>query len=291
LADDRSAMASPPGTIQRTEHGFRARSSVRVTFGPSPGSPAATVRSALRQELAALSIRDGHRLHAVFRGAIPPNSDLENQLLYNVLDGASTAALSHGVRFELHDAELSPDFTYIYESIDAGQPFAYWRAGPPIASWNGIALPAGSGDLLLARTWRALHDEGSVSVGANTQVRGRFGVRLDVALPTSVPRLTPEHLKRLLDGAISALQAHGASATAVDRVAAALDFEHAAVASRLANRGQAALGAAVAPVGLTRTGVQWNPDDTRLVAADISVARSQGPAWVISGRAFSVSAE
>ena len=49
---------------------------------------------------------------------------------------------------------------------------------------------------------------------------------------------------------------------------------------------RAVLGAAEKPIGLTGAAVQWNPDDTRLVAAEIVLEDADEGAWEVSGRVF-----
>jgi len=114
-------------SVTPTDRGFVATTPHRVTFGPFKGSSAHAVRADLRKLLASLRPTEGETLHAVFGGAIPPNSDVENQLIYNVFDGASTVALSRGVRFELDDADAPAGAEYRYAVAPAGAPFKHWR--------------------------------------------------------------------------------------------------------------------------------------------------------------------
>jgi hypothetical protein len=59
------------------------------------------------------------------------------------------------------------------------------------------------------------------------------------------------------------------------------------VASELANPGKMPLGDALYPVAIRGDGVQWNPDNTRLVACEFSVDRT-APQDTLSGAAFPV---
>ncbi len=58
----------------------------------------------------------------------------------------------------------------------------------------------------------------------------------------------------------------------------------------LADPAGSVLGAAEKPIGLTITDVQWNPDDTRLVAAEVAVQTGKDADWRFSGRVFGVEA-
>jgi len=275
--------------LTRMDRGFVATTPHRVTFGPSAGSPAHTVRGELSTLLAGLRPADGETLHAVFGGAIPGNSDVENQLIYNVFDGASTPALLRGVRFELDDAEPRASVEYRYAVAPAGAPFEHWSEGHDAARWSGVQIPAGPTDHLLSRTWWGLRST-YVELAELLPAGSRFGLRLTVRVPREAGRLTPERLKRLVDGTVSAFQRHKAQAEAVSRIATRLVREPADVASALSDPARAVLGGAEKPIGLTKTDVQWNPDDTRLVAAEVTVETGEASAWEISGRVFAVEA-
>lgn len=280
---ERPASTVEGMTVRRTAQGFVATTSDRVTFGPRRGSAAARVRARLCELLPTLGAADGDLLHAVFGGRIPVNSDVENQLIYNVFDGPSTSALSRGVRFELDDADPRSGFEYRYELAPAGAPFRHWREGPNAARWTDVLLPDGSPDALLSRTWWALH-AAPVQLGAELPPRSRFGLRLTVRAPV---RLTPERLKRLIDGVVCAFQQHDARPEAVRRIAARLTRPPAAVTAVFADAERVVLGAAERPIGLTREDVQWNPDDTRLVAAEIRIA-GESPRLRLAGSVFGV---
>ena len=276
--------AQSPLRVRQTARGFVASSPERVPFEPRPNSASAHARSELRQRLRALRPGEGELLHAVLVGAIPANSDVENYLIYNVFDGPSTAALAHGVRFELDDSRPTDGFEYRYEIAASGARFRHWRQGGVAAAWSGLSLPAGPDELLLSRTWWGLH-AGAVRQHSELAAEARFGVRLAVEAPV---KLTAERLKRLIDGVVAAFQRHGASEEAVRRIAARLGERPSAVAAVLANPSRAPLGPAEKAVGLTRASVQWNPDDTRLVAAEVAVRLGERPTWRLAGSVFAV---
>ena len=270
--------------ISATARGFVASSAERVPFEPRVDGLAARVRAELRGRLSALRPAEGELLQAVFAGRIPANSDVENQLVYNVFDGPSAMALARGVRFELDDAELAGRFEYRYAIAPSGAPFRHWRQGGDAATWSAMRLPDGPDELLLARTWWALH-AGTVEHHLDLPAGSRFGVRLMVRGPVT---LTPDRLKRLVDGVVAAFQQHEAPDEGIRRIAARLGRDPSAVAAALANGDRAPLGSAERPVGLTRASVHWNPDDTRLVAAEIQFRLLESPTWQIAGNVFGV---
>jgi hypothetical protein len=270
--------------ISPTARGFVASTAERVPFEPRPGSLAARVRAELRRRLSALRPAEGELLQAVFAGRIPANSDVENQLIYNVFDGPSTVALARGVRFELDDSEPASRFEYRYAIAPSGAPFRHWRPGGDAATWSAVLLPGGPNELLVARTWWALH-AGTVEHHQDLPAGSRFGVRLTVRGPVT---LTPDRLKRLVDGVVAAFQQHEAPDEAVRRIATRLGRHPSAVAAALANRERAPLGRAERPIGLTGASVHWNPDDTRLVAAEVRFRLSEKRMWQMAGTVFGV---
>jgi hypothetical protein len=275
--------------IDQLERGFVARASHRVTFGPRRGSGAHSVQAELRRQLAQFEPGPGETLHAVFHGGIPENSDVENQLLYNVFDGGSARALARGVRFELDDAN-QVGAEYRYEIAPAGEEFTHWATMEPIARWSGLEILPGSSERLVARTWWAMRS-GPVEIAASLDARERFGIRMALELPnTDHGRLTAERAKQLLDGIVCALQRHIVSTAAVTRIASQLEVDPTLVEAEFVDGASAALGNAERPMGLTSAGVQWNPDDSRLVAAEITLSTAPGPRWRMSGEVSAVSA-
>jgi hypothetical protein len=271
-------------TVTPIDRGFVARSSHRVTFGPAKGSPAAEAKAELCRHLAILQPSTGEVLHAVLGGSIPANSDVENQLIYNVFDGAGSVALARGVRFELDDAAPAAAFEYRYRVAVAGQPFAYWVEDDPVVAWPGLDLAPGSSDRLLARTWWTL-SRAKVEFDRRVPGRDRFAVRAELNLPhNDNARLTADRLKQLVDGIVCAFQRHVATDEATARIAMQLGVDVATVSDALAAGNRAVLGDAERAIGLTKAGVQWNPDDARLVAAEIVVRSAEVAAPRLAGR-------
>jgi hypothetical protein len=279
----------PELTVTPTSRGFIARSSHRVTFGPAKGSPEAMVKAELCRHLASLKPEFGELLHAVFGGSIPVNSDVENQLIYNVFDGSGSAALARGVRFELDDAQPEAAFEYRYELAAPGAALAHWVENDPTVVWPAVTIVDGRSDRLLARTWWTLV-RADVQFGRRLRDGERFAVRAELTVPqVAQARLTPERIKQLLDGVVSAFQHHPATDEAVARIATQIGIDKWAVGKELASDQRAVLGAAERAIRVTSTGVQWNPNDTRLVAAEIAVRSHEVDAPQLAGHIAAVS--
>jgi hypothetical protein len=285
-----AAAADPSDlTIIPSDRGFVARSSHRVTFGPRPGSAAHAVQAELRRQLAKLRPGEGQTLHAIFRGGIPANSDVENQLIYNVFDGGSGPALARGVRFELDDADPVTTVEYHYSIAPVNERFAHWSEERPATEWQGVRIAAGTSERLLARTWWALRATAPQATVKLTE-RERFGVRIHLEVPLSDHgRLTAERLKQLLDGVVSALQRQTAGDEVVARIAGQLGLEPSEVAAQLTDESVGTLGDAERAIALTAQGVQWHPDDSRLVAGEITIRLADVSTWQLSGSVFAVS--
>jgi hypothetical protein len=107
-------------------------------------------------------------------------------------------------------------------------------------------------------------------------------MRLTVRIPPEAGRVSPERLKKLVDGTVSAFQRHEASTEAVQRIAARLSREPEQALARLSDPTRWVLGLAERPIGLTSAEVQWDPDDTRVVAAEITVEVGISAGWATS---------
>jgi len=97
--------------------------------------------------------------------------------------------------------------------------------------------------------------------------------------------------KSLLDGAVSALQAHARShdmPTVVTRLADYFSAKPDYIEDALQGSGRRVLGSAERAPHLTKDFVALNPDDRRLVAAEVVFRPSEGPSVIISGEACGV---
>ena len=278
------STADPPLDVDAAPHRLVVRSGVRVSFGPKVGTPAHQVRSRLQALLGGLAIRDGEKLHAVFTGAIPSNSDVENQLLYNIFDARANSLLVSGVRIEWRPMTTPHAAEYRYESSALADEFAFWKRGTTAAEWPRLPIFAGALDRLLPRVWWTLRNA-RMNTLEPLSPDDRFCAEIRVGIPSDdLPKLAnTDRIKKLIDGAVSAFQLHAAPEEAHARIGAALGVGRQIVAEHLGDSERAVLGRAQEPVGLTAASVKWNPDDVRLAAADISFEPSDRAKWTISG--------
>jgi hypothetical protein len=267
------AMSGP--IVTKSSHSLVVDAERYVPFEPRH-EVQKRLRAVLRQELGELVVRDGDVLHARLSGPLPINTDVENALLYNV--GGFGDLMSSGVRFELGDEPTAGSVRYRYESADPDAGFAHWERGRTVALVPATRLTATE----CAPVWWAV-------AHANLELTDRpapteaFAVRLLLQSPG--PKLTPERVKGIVDGVVSALQAEedpAAAQAGALRIAADLRESEEDIASALLDRGRAVLGLVK---GLRRPS-GWNPSDDRCVAADIRVR--PGNAWTVQGDVVTV---
>jgi hypothetical protein len=234
------------------------------------------LRSVLRQGLSELEVGDGNLLHARLSGSLPINADVENALLYNV--GGFRDLMRNGVRFELGDERTEGKVRYRYESADPDAVFAHWERQRTVALIPTTRLTATE----CAPVWWAVA-HANLELTDQPAPTEAFAVRLLLHSPG--PKLTPERVKGIVDGVVSALQAEEDPAAAhagAPRVAAGLGETEADIRSALLDRRRAVLGLVR---GLRRPS-GWNPSDNRCVAADIRVR--PGHAWTVQGDVVTV---
>jgi hypothetical protein len=276
---------APSSQAAATRHSLVYPTAARIKFGPKEGTDEHAVRADLRAHLGRLVLRQGEKLHAVFAGPIPVNSDVENYLLYNIFDSTTNRLLLHGVRFELHPAARVAGVEYRYASAPLTGRFVHWESGLVAAEWPGRAIVPGNVESLLSRVWWTLR-RASPGTLRFLPPQALFCATIRVMLPAAeLARIArPDSIKRLIDGLVSAFQYHEAPPKARARIAAGLRVDETIVDRNLRDRDRAVLGAAERAIGLTMAGVQWNPDDTRLVAVDLSFEQhNDAVRWVVSG--------
>lgn len=283
-ATEPSASAETTDGVEESAHRLVFPSALRITYGPKQGTASHQVRSQLQDRLVALQLRDDELLHAVFAGVIPVNSDVENQLLYNVFDSRAHHLLRRGVRFELDTATRIDGARYSYESAPLDHPFHHWRRGAQAVEWSAQPIADGPADALLSRTWWTLRHTDFSPLEA-IPPHATYCATLELSVPTGQWGwiAQPERIKKLIDGAVSAFQRHDATPEACSRIAARLGLEPEEVSAALRDDGRAVLGRAQLPVGLTKHSVQWNPDDTRLVAVQLHIREHTRSDFALTG--------
>lgn len=117
-------------------------------------------RTRLHDALAGLTAGPGQVLHASYSGFRPPNSDVENLVLYNADSaGANIArASSFGVRFELDSQSQDALCRYRYRLVAVTEPLVSWRLGPRMIRFAGVDLGSFRIEHRLAQTWMAIHN-------------------------------------------------------------------------------------------------------------------------------------
>jgi hypothetical protein len=224
------------------------------------------LRSRIREGLVTMQLPCGYHLHAIFGGKIPARSDIENLLLYNIFDAGCKHLLVRGVTFEW-DPRGRCGYEYRYHSRPKSDEFDFWTPGRTSAQIENVSLT----DHKLPKVWWAVR-QAPVRRPDIELSDQRYCVRVQL----QYNRLTAEVIKGILDGLVCAFQVHLYAPDAPRRIASSLGVDEGLIRRNLQDRERASLGAASAPVRCFKNGVQWHPDDTRLVAAALC-ASPRGP--------------
>lgn len=254
-------------------------------------------RAALRERVRCLAAEPGEILHASFAGFTPHGVDVENLVLYNIDDtagGCFQPGTQHGVRVEtanaLHgDAPSGRSHACSYEygltSPDSG--FTHWRPTRPLARFTDADLGEFPSDKRLAQVWLAIHHATDVRVADNPVAASeRVEVRLTLNCPRSqTSGANPGLVKALIDGTVAAFQCHRDKAS-VDEIGSRLAHitgKPTSLIKRLLLDGShAVLGAADRLVYLRGVGVQWNPADHLIAAAQVVCRQLPETTWSLS---------
>jgi hypothetical protein len=252
-------------------------------------------RTELQRRVRLLSARPGEILHASYAGHKPGNADVENLLLYNMGGGCFQDAARHGVRFELADGHQrkppsgrSTGCSYRHRLIERGDELDSWRRARLLASFTAGSFGRFPVSSLLALTWLAVH-RGTAQVADpdTTPSESPFGVFLVLRHPGAAatwPR--PELVKQLIDGVVTAFQAHRDLASVAEvsaRIGAVVGESPAFIGETLLDQRQAVLGSVDHLVRLFGPGVQWNPGDHMCVAGEVVLESATGDTWQLSG--------
>lgn len=251
-----------------TLRAVRAEADFVLPFEPRTDA-ARELRSELRERLRRLACRDDEVLHASFFGTKPDNADVENLLLCNVDEtGAAFVGAARGIRFELSPRPLPRTeraFGWLYRPARRAEGFKLWTVGETIATWPAVVIDDPRNRAAVWLAFRAAAPE--VRAGRHD---GPLGVRVRLAVTAGpVPFVKP-----LLDGIVTALQAHGDRATLPKvsaRMAAAAGAAPPDVERLLGDPSHAVLGVVPRLVHLHGDGFQLAPDDDRCVAAEVLV--------------------
>lgn len=254
------------------------------------------LRTEIRTRCARLEPSAGEVLHATYVGAKPPNSDVENLVLYNI-DTTFKVAGRNGIRFEhgttappAHDGEEYP-FFYRYALAPRSGTFDHWQQGRTLASFDWIDLGAFAGGKKLAQVWLALARQVEVAEPACAP-QTPFAVSVQVRPPQGSQPRWGELVKGIFDGVICAFQAHTDRSVLPDvvaRLAAVLPADPVEIEELLLDQRRAVLPVVRRLVYPYQGDVKWDPADHLCVAGELLAAESVASRWAIKGRLIELS--
>jgi hypothetical protein len=257
----------------------------------------------IKTRCGSLHLRGVKLLHATFFGEKKDDADVENLVLYNI--GSFGKASDNGIRFE-HGAAvpIAPSgtrypFCYRYELAAEHDGFGYWQPGQTLASFDWINLGELKGEKLAAPVWLALAracEVGQAAVPPSEFTPGnQFAVRVQIRLPGGQARTVGNMVKGIVDGLVSAFQAH-TDMTVLGKVvppltltiqaaSPALDVGPAEVERHLREQQRGVLGEVpqlIRPHG--GGGIAFAPDDHLCVAGELVRVDPPGDRhWAIRG--------
>jgi hypothetical protein len=262
-----------------------------------------TLATEITTRCGGLRPEDGQLLHATFFGKKKVNADVENLVLYNI--GAFGRASDNGIRFE-HGAGVPPapsgtqyPFCYRYELVTGDHSFRDWQPGETLASFDWINLGEFKGEKLAAPAWLALaraYERGQAEVFRSDFTPGtEFAVRIHIRPPGKHTRVLSNMVKGIVDGTVSAFQAH-TDLTVLPRVipplvkaihaaSPALEADPFEVERHLREQGRGVLGEVAQLIRPYRDGsFAFAPDDPWCVAGELIRVDPPGERyWAIKG--------
>jgi hypothetical protein len=253
----------------------------------------------IKTRCAHLNPSAGEVLHAAFYGVKPKRMDIENLLLYNI--DSFMLAGRNGIRFE-HGIAVppSPDgevyqVGYRYALAPRSGPFTDWQQGRTLVSFDWTNLGAFRRDKIPAQVWLALARRRGGEPGPALTAGTSFAVKVEIRPPHGKsPGLSGELVKGIIDGVVSAFQAHTETSTSGEvaaRLAKVLPAYPAEIENLLLERRWAVLGPVARLVYLRDGAVQWNPGDDWCDAGELLAAEPK-PAdkgWAITGQIIQLS--
>jgi len=231
-------------------------------------------------------------LHATFYGEKPARMDIENLVLYN-LHYSFKEPGRNGIRFEHglgSPATLDAyRVSYRYALASRSDGFADWEQRRTVASFGWTDLGEFRGGKVPAKVWLALARRRGGKPEPPLEARTSFAVKVKIR-PSQwhSPSLNAELVKGVIDGVVSAFQAHTDTSTSGDvaaRLAEVLSADPAEIEALLLDRRWAVLGAVRRLVYLRGDAVQWNPVDDWCDAGELLAEPPEPtkPGWAISG--------
>ena len=183
-------------------------------------------------------------------------------------------------------------FYYRYALTPRSDPFADWRQGRTLASFDRIDLGAFAGEKKLAQVWLALA-RGHVEVGESAAApETPFAVRVQVRPPHGREPVWGGLVKGIFDGVICAFRTHTDRSVlpeVVARLATNLPAHAAEIEHLLIDQRRAVLGAVDRLVSPYQAGVKWDPKDHLCLAGELLPVEPVGPRWGIKGELVELS--
>lgn len=298
--------ASPSGLAEFEFAGWTSRSEVQAwADAPVPFEPKTDDTRALRrgllERIARLQAGSNEVLEATFFGPKDPRADVENLLLYNLSTSGQVfaGATQAGLRFELALSEppRAPSgvvrrFSYLYRVGARADGWRGWTVGRQLAQWDPCEVLGLDGSKRAEATWWAMR-RAAITVAESARTTGQaFGAQVVVHPPTGRRAQLPGVVKGLLDGLVASLQCHDDRDSLPEvstRLARSLDADPRQVARLLSDDDRAVLGHVDRLLWARAQGIQWNPSDTDLVAAEILIGPALSDVWAISGAVVELS--
>jgi hypothetical protein len=255
------------------------------------------LRSEIRSRCELLEPSAGQVLHATFFGAMPPRSDVENLVLYNIDEVFKSfrQAGRNGIRFE-HGGEVPPlgpsgetyPFGFRYTFAPRDEEFVTaWKQGRPLASFDWTDLGAFAGDNKLAQVWLALARSDVEPFFPVVAPDAKFAVRVQVRPPHGKEWVLGKLVKPIVDGVICAFQAHTDTkdqTEIAERLAKDLPVYPEDLRRYLRDECRAVLGSVPRLFTLHGAGVNGNPSDHLCMSGELLPADPINDRWAIKGR-------
>lgn len=178
---------------------------------------------------------------------MPSNADIENLALYNVeafrISGRRGIRFEHGSTVPAAPCGAQYRFHYRYELEQRSASLAHWQTGRVLGSFDWVNLGALIRDITTAKVWLSLIRSELHVVEQARAADTPFAVAVEVRPPLGGRERRPDLLmKAIVDGTVSAFQAHTDRAVVADvasRLATVLPTPAAEIAEHLLDKGRA----------------------------------------------------
>lgn len=263
----------------------------------------------IRTRCAQFEPEKGQLLSAIFFGEKRDDADVENLVLYNI--GSFGKAGDNGIRFE-HGTTIpftlsgiQYPFCYRYDLVSESSGFGHWQSREKLASFDWVDLGELKGEKLAAPVWLALAracESGQAEVFFSNFTPGtEFAVKVHIRPPGKHTRTLANMVKGIIDGLVSAFQAHTDMtileqvipplASTIQTASPALKSNAAEIERHLREQGRGVLGEVAQLISPYRgSSFAFAPDDHLCVAGEL--LRDDPPSdqhWAIKGEVVEVS--